>query len=43
MEMQDTLIIVNGRKITVADVLVYFKATGVFRDAVCRLASSGVA
>lgn len=37
MEMQDTLIIVNARRITVADVLVYFKATGVFRDAVCRL------
>jgi hypothetical protein len=37
MEMQDTLIIVNGRRITVADVVVYFKATGVFRDAVCRL------
>jgi len=37
MEMTDTLIIVNGRKITVAEVLVYFKATGFFRDAVCRL------
>lgn len=37
MEMQDTLIVVNGRKITVADVMVFSKATGVFRDAVCRL------
>ncbi|MCY3019244.1 MAG: peptidylprolyl isomerase [Planctomycetota bacterium] len=37
MEMQDTLIIVDGKQITVTDVLVYLKATGVFRDAVCRL------
>ncbi|MGD0088852.1 MAG: peptidylprolyl isomerase [Planctomycetota bacterium] len=37
MEMQDTLVIVNGRRITVADVLVYLKATGVFRNAVCCL------
>jgi len=42
MEMQDTLIVVNGRRITVADVLVYFKATGVFRDAVCRLVELNV-
>jgi parvulin-like peptidyl-prolyl isomerase len=35
--MQDTLIVVNGKPITVSDVLVYFKATGVFRNAVCRL------
>ncbi|HEY3321250.1 MAG TPA: peptidylprolyl isomerase [Planctomycetota bacterium] len=37
MEMQDTLIVVNGRKINVQDVLIYLKASGVFRDAVCRL------
>jgi len=37
MDMQDTLIIVNGKKVKVADVLVQLKATGVFRDTVCRL------
>ncbi len=37
MELQDTLIVVNGKKVKVADVLTYLKATGVFRDSVCRL------
>ncbi|HYG76459.1 MAG TPA: peptidylprolyl isomerase [Planctomycetota bacterium] len=37
MELQDTLIIVNGKKLKVEDVLVHLKATGMFRDTVCRL------
>lgn len=42
MDLQDTLIVVNGRKVKVEDVLVYLKATGVFRDAVCRLVETEV-
>ena len=42
MDLQDTLIVVNGKKVKVADVLVYLKATGVFRDAVCRLVETEV-
>lgn len=42
MDLQDTLIVVNGKKVKVEDVLVYLKATGIFRDAVCRLVEAEV-
>lgn len=37
MELHDALILVNGSRITVADVLLQLKVAGVFRDEVCRL------
>src|SRR4051794_17745745 len=42
MDLQDTLIVVNGKKVKVEDVLVYLKTSGIFRDTVCRLVESEV-
>ncbi|MBI3830143.1 MAG: peptidylprolyl isomerase [Planctomycetes bacterium] len=42
MELQDALIHVNGSRVTVADVLLQLKVTGVFRDEVCRLVENQV-
>lgn len=42
MELQDALIMVNGNRVTVADVLLQLKVTGVFRDEVCRLVENQV-
>lgn len=37
MQLEDVLIRVNGKAITVADTLTYLKATGVFHDTICHL------
>jgi len=42
MELQDALIIVNGKKVTVADVMLQLKVSGQFRDEVCRIVESRV-
>lgn len=42
MELQDAIILVNGARVTVADVMLQLKVTGVFRDEACRLVENVV-
>ena len=42
MELPDVLIVVNGKRIRVEDVIVNLKVTGAFRDEVCRMVETEV-
>ena len=42
MDLQDALIFVNGKKVTVEDVMMQLKVSGQFRDEVCRMVESMV-